>query len=466
MTKRTRTHEASSKVGEIISVFGWVHSRRDHGKVTFFDLRDRWGLLQVVVFGETIEQVKDIRPEWVVKITGTIALRPEKLINPDLLSGTVELQATKIEVISESETPPFEIDKDTIGVDEDTRLKYRYLDLRTERMKNNLLARHKIINFARSFLNERDFIEVETPSLTKGTPEGAREFIVPSRLHDGSFYVLPQSPQQYKQLLMVGGLERYYQIARCFRDEDQRGDRQPEFTQMDMELSFVSQEDILQLLEELFTTMVQKEFPDHHITQLPWPRITYAESMKTYGTDKPDLRKDKQDAKELAFVWIVDMPLFEYSESEKKLVSTHHLFTRPNNDDIELLKTDPAAVRAQAYDMVLNNFEIGGGSMRIHEPALQQSIFTILGISDEDAQLKFGHMLQAFRYGAPPHGGIASGIDRFIALMTGQKNIREVMAFPKTGDAREPLTGAPTPLPDRSLADAHIQLRKVDIKAN
>jgi aspartyl-tRNA synthetase len=461
MTIRTRTHETSDKIGEVVTVYGWIHSRRDHGKVTFFDLRDRWGLLQVVVFGETIEQVKDIRPEWVVKITGTITLRPEKLINPDLISGTVELQATSIEVISKAETTPFQVDQDTLEVDEETRLTYRYLDLRSERMTRNLELRHKIISHARNYLNERGFIEVETPTLTKGTPEGAREFVVPSRLHSGSFYVLPQSPQQYKQLLMIAGIDRYYQLAHAFRDEDQRGDRQPEHTQLDIEMAFVTQEDILELMEQLFTDLVNKVTPNKRLAESPWPRITYKQAIKQYGTDKPDLRQNKNDPDELAFAFITDFPLFG-KNSSGEVVAEHHPFCMPNPEDVDKLDSDPFAVRGWTYDMVCNGYELASGSIRIHDPKLQHKIFQILKLSEAEIEARFGHLLKAYNYGAPSHGGIAPGIDRLTMILANEPNIREVMAFPKTGDAREPLTGAPTPLPDRSLADAHIQLRKTD----
>ena len=459
MTERTRTHETASKVGETVSVYGWIHSRRDHGKVTFFDLRDRWGLLQVVVFGDMIERVKDIRPEWVVKMTGTVALRPEKLINPDLLSGTVELQVASVEVVSKAETPPFQLDQDTLQVDEETRLTYRYLDLRSERMTKNLELRHKIIGHARNYLNERGFIEVETPTLTKGTPEGAREFIVPSRLHVGSFYVLPQSPQQYKQLLMIAGIDRYYQLAHAFRDEDQRGDRQPEHTQLDIEMAFVTQDDILELMEQLFTDLVANVTPTKRLAALPWPRITYKQAMEQYGTDKPDLRKDKNDPDELAFAFITDFPLFG-KNSSGEVVAEHHPFCMPNPEDIDKLDSDPFAVRGWTYDMVCNGYELASGSIRIHDPNLQRKIFQILKLSEAEIDARFGHLLKAYNYGAPSHGGIAPGIDRLTMILANEPNIREVIAFPKTGDAREPLTGAPTPLVDQSLKDAHIELRK------
>lgn len=457
--QRTRTHETPEKVGERITVAGWVHTRRDHGKITFFDLRDRWGLLQVVIAGELAESVKHIRPEFVVTITGTVAKRPEKLVNPNIVSGTVELQAESIEVLNEAVTPPFELDKDTSPVDEELRLEYRYLDLRSERMTRNLLLRHRVVSFLRSYLNEQEFVEIETPCLTKGTPEGAREFIVPSRLHEGAFYVLPQSPQQYKQLLMISGVDRYYQIARAFRDEDQRGDRQPEHTQLDLEMSFVGQDEVLNLVESLMTSLVREEFPEKTLTSTPWPRLTYAEAMEKYGTDKPDLRRDKNDPNEIAFAYVVDFPLFE-KDSEGNLTAAHHPFCMPHPDDLHLLESDPLQVRAWSYDFVCNGFELASGSVRIHDQALQRKVFNLLGIPEDEIERRFGHFLKAFQFGAPPHAGMAPGIDRLCMILAGEPNIREVMAFPKTGDAREPLTGAPTPLSEKSLRDVHIGLRE------
>jgi aspartyl-tRNA synthetase len=334
---------------------------------------------------------------------------------------------------------------------------YRYLDLRSERMKRNLIMRDKVISFLRDYMHRNGFIEIETPILMKGTPEGSREYIVPSRLHPGTFYVLPQSPQQYKQLLMVAGLERYFQVARCFRDEDQRGDRQPEFTQLDFEMSFVEQEDILAFTEAMFVSLVSELFPEKRITQTPFPRITHADSVKRYGSDKPDLRKDKNDRNELAFAWIVDFPMFEKDE-KGKLGATHHPFCSVKPEDEALLDTDPLRVRANAYDLVLNGFELSSGSIRIHQRDLQKKIFDILGIDESEQQLRFGHMLEAFTYGAPPHGGFAPGIDRIVMLMAGEENIREVIAFPKTGDARDPLMGAPSELPAKALKEAHIKI--------
>ncbi|MDD5693365.1 MAG: aspartate--tRNA ligase, partial [Patescibacteria group bacterium] len=314
----------------------------------------------------------------------------------------------------------------------------------------------------RDYLNTQDFWEIETPSLTNGTPEGAREYIVPSRLQEGKFYVLTQSPQQFKQLLMVGGIEKYYQIARCFRDEDQRGDRQPEFTQLDMEMSFVGQEDILNLLEKMMISMIKSVFPEKKISATPFPRITYKESIQIYKSDKPDLRKNKKDENELSFCWIIDFPMFEYSDLEKKTVAIHHPFTRPKDEDIELLDKKPLDVRASAYDLVLNGTELGSGSLRIHESSLQEKVFEILELKRDETKTRFGHMLEAFEYSPPPHGGFAFGLDRLLAVILNQKSIREVIAFPKTGDAKDPLMGAPEVVSEKVLREAHIKLRKTD----
>ena len=455
---RVTTVKTLEHIGEEVVVSGWIHRRRDHGKITFFDLRDRWGLLQVVCAGDVDGSVSDVRSEYVVRITGTVAARPEKLINAEIATGTVELQATKVEVLNEAKTPPFEVEKDSKDVDEELRLKYRYLDLRTERMTKNLTLRHTIVRFLRQYLSDRDFLEIETPSLTKGTPEGAREFIVPSRLHPEQFYVLPQSPQQYKQLLMVAGIDRYFQVAHAFRDEDQRGDRQPEHTQFDIEMSFVDQNDVLTLAEEMFTALVKEQFPEKHLTASPWPRLTYKESMEKYGTDKPDLRTDKNDPNELAFAFVLDFPMFSKDPVSGKIDAEHHPFCMPHPEDMDKLKTDPLSVRASSYDMVLNGYEMASGSIRIHQPELQRRIFNLLGLNDDEIQRRFGHMLEAFTYGAPPHGGMAPGVDRLTMILANEPNIREVMAFPKTGDAREPMTGAPTTLPESALKDVHIAL--------
>ncbi len=460
--KRTQIVDTLSEVSKTVKVSGWVHARRDHGKLIFIDLRDRTGLLQVVFLPNSpaYDEAKKLRSEWVVSITGTINERPEKMVNLEISTGKVELEAHELEILNEAKTTPFEVDKDTSKVDEDLRLKYRYLDLRTERLNKNITLRHEVVRFFREYLWEKGFREIETPYLTKSTPEGAREFMVPSRIYPGEFYVLPQSPQQFKQLLMVAGIERYFQIARCFRDEDQRGDRQPEFTQLDMEMSFVAQEDVWELVEKMMIEMVKTVCPDKKIQQTPFPRITYKEAMEKYKTDKPDLRKNKSDKNELAFMWLVDVPMFKYSQTEKKLVSSHHPFTMPNAEDIDQLDTNPEKVRSYGYDLVLNGFEIAGGSIRIHSREIQNKIFNLLGISEEEKKRRFGHMLEAFEYGAPPHGGIAPGIDRIVALLAGEDVIREVMAFPKTGDAKDLTMGSPSPVTEKQLKDVHIELAK------
>ncbi|PIT88317.1 MAG: aspartate--tRNA ligase [Candidatus Magasanikbacteria bacterium CG10_big_fil_rev_8_21_14_0_10_36_32] len=452
-----------NKVGEEVLLKGWVNARRNMGKIAFLDLRDREGILQVVGVPSELdeksnEELKRARLEYLLEIRGIVQERGAKQQNPDMPTGTIEILAKEIKIITESEPMPFEVSADTKIISEELRLKYRYLDLRSERMKNNLEIRHNINLFLRNYLSEQGFWEIETPSLTKGTPEGAREFLVPSRVYPGNFYVLPQSPQQFKQLLMVGGVERYFQIARCFRDEDQRGDRQPEFTQLDMETSFFSQEDILQLMEKMTIELVEKQFPHLTIQEKPFPRLTYKEAIDKYQSDKPDLRKDK-DSKSLAFCWVVDFPMFEKSESENKIVAVHHPFTRPLDEDLNLMDKEPLKVRANAYDLVLNGFEIGGGSLRIFERELQKKVFKILGLSDEETQSRFGHMLEAFTFAPPPHGGIALGLDRLIMLLSGEENIREVMAFPKTGDARDLMMGAPSPMPESALKEAHIKLK-------
>ncbi|MCK9360867.1 aspartate--tRNA ligase [Patescibacteria group bacterium] len=461
--QRTMIRDTVAQVGESVLLKGWVHVRRDMGKLAFLDVRDRSGLAQVVLVPAELsergkEAMKDLRPEFCVAITGVVQKRGEKQINPDMPTGTVEILAKDVEILNAAKTPPFELE-DTSKVNEEVRLKYRYLDLRSARMLKNLELRDKVISFFRSYLHSRSFLEVETPNLTKGTPEGSREYLVPSRLHDGQFYVLPQSPQQFKQLLMVGGIEKYFQIARCFRDEDQRGDRQPEFTQLDMELSFVEREDVLSLIEDMMVEMVKVVAPEKTISQVPFPRISYAEAMEKHGSDKPDFRKDKNDPNELAFEWVVDFPMFE-KDDEGGVQAVHHPFTSPLPEDAHLLESEPLNARANAYDLVLNGYEIFGGSIRIHKRELQNRVFQLLGLSDQTIQERFGHMLEAFEFGAPPHGGIASGLDRIVMILANEPNIREVIPFPKTGDARDLLMGAPSEIEEKRLQEAHIQVRK------
>ena len=449
------TLKTTDLVGQTVTVRGWVHTIRDMGKVAFIDLRDHSGLLQVVIASDELPK---LGTEYVIEVTGEVKERGERFRNDKLATGSVELKADTITLINAAAELPFEVKKDTADVNEELRLKYRYLDIRSERMATNLKLRHAVNRYTRNFFDDHDFIEVETPLLTKGTPEGAREFLVPSRLHPEQFYVLPQSPQQFKQLLMVAGLGRYYQIARCLRDEDQRGDRQPEFTQLDLEMSFVTQEEILQLTEEWLIGLVKAVSPDKHIAKTPFPRMTYAEAMDKYGTDKPDVRENPDDPNELAFLWVTEFPMFEKNKETGKVDAVHHPFTAPTEKDpVKLKAMDPFNVLSDAYDIVLNGYEVGGGSIRISNAELQHTVFEILGLEETEIQARFGHMLEAYKYGAPTHGGIAPGMDRLIMLLAGEPNIREVIAFPKTGDARDPLTGAPAAASDAALAQAHIK---------
>lgn len=463
METRCMHRDTVRRVGEQVTVKGWVNTRRDMGKLAFLDMRDRSGLLQVVLVPAELseranELMSSIRSEYCLSITGVVQARGAKQVNPNLETGTVELLAKDIELLNPSKTPPFELE-DTSKINEESRLTYRYLDLRSPRMVKNLELRGAVAGFMRDFLRKEGFLEIETPNLTKGTPEGSREFLVPSRLHQGQFYVLPQSPQQFKQLLMVSGLEKYFQIARCFRDEDQRGDRQPEFTQLDMEMSFVTREDVMSLVERLMVELVKTVTPDKKLSTTTFPRISYADAMNQYGNDKPDMRQDKNDPNELAFCWVVDFPMFE-DDGEGGIQAVHHPFTSPHPEDIGLLETEPTKARANAYDLVLNGYEIWGGSIRIHVRELQQRVFQLLGLKEEQIQARFGHILEAFEYGAPPHGGIAAGFDRIVMILANEPNIREVIAFPKTGDARDLLMGAPSDIEQKRLDEAHISVKK------
>src|SRR3989344_5234547 len=461
---RTNIIDVPENLNSEIELCGWIDVRRDHGKLIFFDMRDRSGKVQLVVppSDKVVHEIASIlRPEWVVKIKGTVNPRPEAMKNPkEGPAGGIEVKVSSIEIISEAKTPPFEVGTDGYEVGEDVRMKYRYVDIRRARMMNNLAKRSQVTKFIRDFLIEKSFIEVETPSLSKSTPEGARDYLVPSRVEPGKFYALPQSPQQYKQLLMVGGIERYFQIARCFRDEDTRGDRQPEFTQLDMEMSFVEQEDVMALNEEILTALVETLFPEKTIQEKPFPRLNYADVMKEYGNDRPDLRRDKNDPNLLAFAWVVNFPFFEKTP-EGGWTFTHNPFSSPKPEHMDdlLAKKNIEGIIATQYDVVLNGFEIAGGSIRNHKPEALRAVFSIMGFSDEQIEENFGHMFKAFSSGTPPHGGIAWGFDRIMMLLLNQPNIREVIVFPKTSDGKDLMMDAPSAVAAKQLREVGISLR-------
>jgi aspartyl-tRNA synthetase len=576
--------------GQQVTLAGWVNRRRDQGGLIFIDLRDRWGITQVVVDQEKVPDAHRVanesRSEYVLQITGAVRIRPEGTSNSELETGDIEIVASEIKLLNASKTPPFYINKEE-KVDEARRMEYRYLDLRRPRMQQNIILRHRMIKFIRDYLDEQRFVEIETPILFKTTPEGAREFLVPSRYSPGKFYALAQSPQQFKQLLMVSGYERYFQIARCFRDEDLRGERQPEFTQLDLEMSFVEREDVMQLIENLMTALVEK-ISDKKLLFKPFKRLTFTEAMETYGSDKPDLRygleaidisdlagksgfavfvnnaaegkpikvmrvpgggkvsgtqlrkdtavyedivrsagakalawiampenEDEEvkgpigkyftvdqklelfdkvgaqpgdlllflsdtrkivytavdllrrhisaqmnlaDPEILAFVWVIDFPLVEWNEDEKRWDPSHHLFTSPMIEDLPLLDSDPGKVRGQQYDLACNGYETAGGSIRIHKAELQERILKLIGQDLDHARKLFGHLLEAFEYGVPPHGGIAWGLDRLAMLFAGEPNIREVIAFPKTQNGADIMVGAPSPATAAQLEEVHIAI--------
>lgn len=462
-------HETAKHIGEKVKISGWVNTVRSHGKILFIDLRDRSGTIQVVFVPqnkELYDLATQLRPEWTVEIFGQIVKRPEKMINPKILTGEVEFSAEEMKVLSEAETLPFSIDGDGYDINEEIRMKYRYVDLRRQRLLKNLIVRHKVMQFLRSFLDKEGFIEVETPILTKSTPEGARDYVVPSRLNPGKFYALPQSPQQYKQLLMVAGIEKYFQVARCFRDEDPRGDRQPEFTQLDMEMSFVEMEDVMELTERMIIALVTNLFPEKKIQEIPFPRITYKDAVAKYKSDRPDIRKDKSDKDLLAFCWVVDFPFFE-KDDEGGWTFTHNPFSAPKPEfEKDLMeKKNIKDILTTQYDIVLNGLEVGGGSIRNHRPEALEKVFEIMGYDFKDIKEKFGHMLQAFSFGAPSHGGIAPGLDRLISLLLNEPNIREVISFPKTGDGRDMMMQAPDTISEKQLKELKITVpKKVNTK--
>jgi aspartyl-tRNA synthetase len=444
-------------LGKEVTLCGWVAARRDHGKLIFIDIRDRTGITQVVFIPKVCPQVhreaQALRSEFVIMVKGKVNKRPAGTQNLRLSTGEIEIEATALQILNYSDTPPFEIN-DELQVSEELRLKYRYLDLRRPKVLSNLILRHRLYKIIHSFMDEQGFIECQTPILTKSTPEGARDYLVPSRLNPGKFFALPQSPQLFKQIFMVAGIERYYQIARCFRDEDLRADRQPEFTQLDIEMSFAEQNDIFSLSERLMQKIF-KQIKGIEL-QIPFLRIPFSQALSKYGTDKPDLRSElKQD---FCFAWITDFPLFKYNEQQGRWESEHHPFTSPNQQDLEFLEKAPQKVRACSYDLVLNGVEIASGSIRIYRCQLQEKIFKIIGINQQEAKLRFGFLLEAFKFGAPPHGGIAFGLDRFLSILAVEESIREVIPFPKTQKAFCPLTGAPSEVMAEQLKELGITL--------
>lgn len=454
--ERILSQAVTDHVGQVVRLQGWAETIRLHSKVAFIDLRDRTGLTQVVVTGDWLETAKTLTAESVLTITGPVGERPQSLINHTIASGTVELQAESIVVESLAQPLPFPLNDRT--VQEETRLKYRYLDLRSRQMATNLRQRHLINQFIREFLSGEEFTEVETPYISKSTPEGARDYLIPSRIMPGNFYALPQSPQQYKQLLMVGGLEKYFQIVRCFRDEDARADRQPEFSQLDVELSFTTQDEVLALIERLYQKLVKTLFPEKTLTFPVFHRITFAEAMAQYGTDRPDMRQDTGNPDELAFVFVTDFPLFEWKAGDKRWGAVHHPFTAPAPEWEGKFEKEPKEAIAQQYDLVLNGSEIVGGSIRTHRPEVLERIFAFLGHSPAEIQSQFGHLLEAFRYGVPPHGGFASGLDRLYSVLLKEETIRDVIAFPKTGDGRDVMMNAPSPVNPAQLKELGLKI--------
>lgn len=447
--------ETVEYVGQTIELYGWAQTIRNHGKVIFIDLRDRSGILQCVVTdkNESFQIAKEAKPESVIWLKGQVQKRPPNLVNPNLPTGEIELAIEQFQLLSAAQPPPLPLETNGYEVDEAIRLKYRFLDLRRSRLLKNLEKRHRLILFIRHWLAGRGFIEIETPILTKSTPEGARDYLVPTR-DKGKFFALPQSPQQYKQLLMVAGIERYFQIARCFRDEDARGDRQPEFTQLDLEASFVSREDMIAINEALLIEIIEKLYPEKKIQQEPFPRLSYQEVMEKYQTDRPDLRQDKNDSNLLAFCWVIDFPFFKI-DAVGGWTFTHNPFSAPKSEHLEWLlnQQNIEQILTTQYDIVLNGLEIGGGSIRNHQPKALRKVFEIIGLNESNIIENFGHILEAFTYGVPPHGGIAWGFDRLISILENEPNIREVIAFPKTSEGRDPMMASPSQVEEAQLEE-------------
>ncbi len=442
-------------VGKKVKLCGWVDSIRHFKQMTFILLRDRYGKVQTVISDKSkfSKNLKNVTLESCIKVEGKVKKRPKGLENPKMASGNIEVEVSKIEIFNSCPSLPFDMKVDSL---EDMRLKYRFLDLRTDKMQKNIILRSEALKAVRDFFYNEGFVEIETPILAKSTPEGARDYIVPSRVHPNKFFALPQSPQLFKQLSQIAGFDKYIQMARCFRDEDLRSDRQPEFTQIDVEMSFIEQDDLIDTMERMLKYTFKKVL--NVDVKIPFKRITYEEAIEKYNSDAPDLRKDKTNPKEFAFCWVVDFPLFEYSKEEKRYKSTHHPFTMPQTGKNKLDFNEKS--KAVAYDCVLNGSEIGGGSIRIHDSEIQEKVFDILKISKAEAKKKFGFLLNALKYGAPPHGGIAFGFDRVVQIMAGEDSIREIIAFPKNKEAKDLMLGAPSEVSDKQLKEVHLKFGK------